>query len=93
MNPYDIDVDSLPESKRITDPKEILKLRLRSSFMKITFKMENSQIMKLTGLDKSDLSRLRAQNLKRFTIDRMIGILNDLGYSAQIKVVRTSKAS
>jgi len=36
MNPYDIDIESLGESKPITDSREILKLQLSGIFVKET---------------------------------------------------------
>jgi hypothetical protein len=93
MNPYDVDINSLKPSKKITDPKDILKLQLVSQLSKIMNKMETSEILLQTRLDKSDLSRLRCLDLRRFSIDRIIGILNDLGYSAKISIVPTKKGS
>lgn len=48
--------------------------------------MKTDEVLDLTGLHKSDLSRLRAFNIKRFTIDRIIGFLDKLGLSTSIKV-------
>ena len=93
MNPYNVDIDSLKESRVITDEKGLVKLRLIEGLMKVTSKMETSEILERTGLDKSDLSRLRSLNLDRFSIDRIIGILNRLGFSAKVSVVPTNKAS
>lgn len=86
MNPYDIDVESLKESKKITGEKNLLKLKLIKEFIKITNKMETADILSITGLDKSDFSRLNALSFDRFTIDRIVGFLDRLGYSTSIKV-------
>lgn len=93
MNPYKIDIDKIAESKKITDERELMKLQLVAGFFKATSKMDNQQIMNETGLDKSDLSRLRALSLDRFSIDRILGILNSIGVSAKLTLVSSKKAS
>ncbi|HXH73919.1 MAG TPA: XRE family transcriptional regulator [Bacteriovoracaceae bacterium] len=93
MNPYHVDIDSLKESRKITDEKDLLKLRLVAGLLKIISKMETSTILEQTGLDKSDLSRLRTFNLDRFSIDRIIGLLNNLGFSTKVSIVPSDKAS
>lgn len=91
--PYEINYDDFMESKEITDPVSLLKLELGSKFLKITNKMETAEILKITGLHKSDLSRIRAGSLKRFTIDRIIHLLDALGYKAKISMIKDQKAS
>jgi predicted XRE-type DNA-binding protein len=86
MNPYDIDVEGLHESAEIKDEKELLKLRLTAEFLRITAKMPTDEVLAKTGLHKSDLSRLRTFSLSRFTIDRIITLLDALGYTTSIKV-------
>jgi predicted XRE-type DNA-binding protein len=86
MNPYDIDIDGLKESAEIKDEKELLKLRLAVEFLRITAKMSTDEILDKTGLHKSDLSRLRTFSLSRFTIDRIITLLDALGYTTTVKV-------
>mgnify|MGYP001589750515 CR=1 FL=1 len=93
MNPYKIDINLLKESKKIKDEKDLVKLQLVSELCKIISKMETADILEQTGLDKSDLSRLRSLDFKRFSIDRIITILNDLGFSAKVSIVRLNKAS
>ena len=88
MNPYEIDIDTLLESNEITDGKELLKTKLVAEFLKITSKMETSEVLSLTGLDKSDLSRLRSFSLARFSIDRIVNLLDVLGFSTEVEVVR-----
>ena len=85
-NPYNIDNTKLNESEEITDEKKILKYKLVSEFIKITSKMKSDEVISATKLHKSDLSRLRAMDFERFTLDRIIGLLNALGYSTSIKV-------
>ena len=84
MNPYDVDI--LIESKEVLDHKELLKMKLNASFLKVTSKMDSDEIISKTKLHKSDLSRLRAMNLSRFSIDRLIGLLDSLGFTTQVKV-------
>lgn len=92
MNPYDIDTELLEISKEITDAKDLLKLRLAGSIIKVVTKMSTEDVLFLTKLHKSDLSRIKSLNLKRFSIDRLIGILDLLGYSTTVDVKR-KKAS
>lgn len=86
MNPYKVDIEKLKESKPVTNEKELLKLKLASVFLKITADMPTDEILATTGLDKSDLSRIRALNIERFTIDRIISFLDALGFSTSIDV-------
>lgn len=86
MNAYDVKVNELKESLEIKDHKEILKLKLVSEFLKITSDMDSDEILEITKLHKSDLSRLRSMNVGRFTIDRLIGILTTLGYTTRLTV-------
>lgn len=47
----------------------------------------------LTGIAAADFSRIRNADLSRFTVDRMMSILNRLGSSVEVKVsVRAIKA-
>lgn len=86
MNPYEIDVDKLKESKEVLDQKELIKMKLVATFLKATKEISSEEIIKATGIHKSDLSRLRSMNISRFTIDRIIGLLADLGFSTKIDV-------
>lgn len=86
MNPYDIDYENLPESKKITDPNYILRLKLAAQFYEITKKLTTEEVLEKTGLDPSDYSRLKISSVKRFTIDRLIKITHALGYEATIKL-------
>lgn len=93
MNPYDIDHSKYKESKKVTDERDLLKLRLLSEVNGIITKMETQEILDQTGLDKSDLSRIRISDFQRFSIDRILKILNLLGYKAQFSLVKLRKAS
>lgn len=85
-NPYDVNIEELEESKEVTDKTEILKLRLASEFVRVSSKMSSQEIMEQTGLDKSDLSRLRVGNADRFSIDRIVSLLAALGFEATVRV-------
>ncbi len=91
MNPYDIDTSKLKVSKKITDEKELLKLKLSAAFMNATSKMSTEEILSKVSIDKSDLSRIRTTDVKRFSVDRLIGLLAQLGYSTNIDVVLKKK--
>ena len=93
MNPYDIDYSKFKESKKITDERDLLKLRLLAELKKIMSSMETQEILFLTGLDKSDLSRIRISNFERFSIDRLLGLFGKLGYKAQISIEKMKKVS
>ncbi|OFZ46204.1 MAG: hypothetical protein A2381_11330 [Bdellovibrionales bacterium RIFOXYB1_FULL_37_110] len=86
MNPYEIDIEKLKESEEIKDEKDFLKLKLVTEFLKIISTMKTDQVLFLTGLDKSDLSRLRSFNTERFTIDKIVGLIDALGFSTSVKV-------
>lgn len=91
--PYKINYEDLDNSVEINDPVDLLKLELGSKFLKITSKMDSAEILKITGLDKADLSRIRAGSLDRFSIDRIIHLLDALGYKAKISMIKDQKAS
>lgn len=93
MNPYDIEIDELIESHEITDKKELLKYQLLREFLKVTQKMNSQEILNTTGLDKSDLSRIRSLNIERFSIGKIIDLLDHLGYSTKVKVTKNQEAS
>lgn len=84
MNPYDIDIDSLKESRTVTDEFEILKYKVLALFLDITDYMEVEDIKAKTGLHKSDISRLRTFRIKRFSIDRLISLIYALGHEVSI---------
>jgi len=86
MNPYDIDIESLRESKPITDSREILKLQLSGIFVKETRYLSTKEIISKTKLDKSDLSRIYVMDVKRFSIEKFISLLSAIGYCAEFKV-------
>lgn len=86
MNPYNVNFKNLKISEEITDERELLKLKLASYFLKITSKMTTDEIILRTGIHKSDLSRIRTSNIKRYTVDKMILLLDLLGFSTKIEV-------
>ena len=55
--------------------------------------MSVEEIIEITKLDKSDVSRLRTFGIDRFTIDRLIGILETLGYSTELSFKPKKKSS
>lgn len=86
-NPYKIDTTKLKVSREITDPNEILKLQLGAAFTQAVSHMETAEILEKTGLDKSDLSRLRSMSGGlRFSIDRLLSLLRKVGYNAKISL-------
>ena len=48
--------------------------------------LTNRKAAKKTGYSESDFSRIKHPDLKRFTIDRLIAILNKLAPEKEIKV-------
>lgn len=91
MNPYDVDYSKFKVSKRITDEGDLLKLSLLAQLNDIIEKMETQEILDLTGLDKSDLSRIRISSFKRFSIDRILRIFDDLGYRTEFSIAKKKK--
>ncbi len=49
-------------------------------------KLSTRQAEKLTGIDQSDFSRIRKPDLKRFSIERLITILNKLDQKVKIDI-------
>lgn len=86
MNPYKIDVSKLNESQEILEGKELLKLELAGSFIEIISKMTSAEVLALTGMDNSDLSRIKALNLDRYTIDRLVEFIDSLGFISRISI-------
>jgi len=88
MNPYKIKVKNRNDSREINDPKDKLKLKLISNIRKIILDIDTESISEKTGLDKSDVSRLKIGSFQRFTIDRLIKILSLLGYETKITITK-----
>jgi hypothetical protein len=88
MNPYKIDYSKFKGSKKITDQRDLLKLRLMAQLKEVMDGMETQDILSITGLDKSDLSRLRILSFERFSIDRLIKIFDKLGFQAEFSVTK-----
>lgn len=93
MNPYEINHTKLKNSKKITDERDLLKLKLIHQLKEVMDSMETSEIIKITGLDKSDLSRLRVSSYQRFSIDRLIKIFDLLGFKTEVLLVKKKKIS
>ena len=86
MNPFDIEVDRLEESKEVVDEKDLLKMKLVSEFLKVSSNMSSHEIISLTGLQESDLSRLRVMSIEQFSIDKIIEFVLKLGFSVKIDI-------
>ena len=52
--------------------------------------LTNVAAAKLSGVAEADISRIRHAELKRFTIDRMVKVLNGLGYNVSVRVAPKS---
>lgn len=86
FNPYDIDPESIPLSRIITDPGELLKLKLSAEIIMIVRKMDIEEALAKTGLNRADFSRITRQRIQRFSIDRLLKILFLLGQTVSITV-------
>lgn len=91
--PFGSDYKNLPDSQEINDPVTLIKLELGAKFCKITEKMDTQDILEVTGLHKADLSRIKVGSIDRFSLDRLINLLDALGYKARVKVVKDREAS
>jgi predicted XRE-type DNA-binding protein len=92
-DPYEIDPESIGPSRVITDEGELLKYKLSSEIIKILRKLTIEEALEVTNLNRADLSRLKTQNIQRFSIDRLIKILILLGQSVKITISSKRKAS
>lgn len=86
FNPYDIDPESIGPSRKITDERELLKYKLSAEIIKVLNKMTTEEVVEKTGLNPADISRIKIQSIKRFSIDRLIKISILLGQSVNITV-------
>lgn len=86
MKPFDVDYEKLKNSISISDGVELLKLKLVASFINITSGMSSHDICRITGLHKADLSRLRSLSISRFSIDKILSLLDKLGFFTELKV-------
>jgi predicted XRE-type DNA-binding protein len=48
--------------------------------------LTNMAASRLSGVQEADISRIRNADLRRFTIDRLVKILNGLGYRVSVNV-------
>jgi len=55
-------------------------------------KLSTRAAAKITGVDHSEFVRIRKPDLKRFTIDRLITILNKFGQQVDINVAITTRS-
>ncbi len=56
-------------------------------------KLSTRQAAGLTGIDHSEFVRIRKPDLKRFTIDRLISILNKLDQKVEVSFTITNRNS
>ena len=49
-------------------------------------KLNNQGAQKLTGVNHTEFSRIKKPDLKRFTVDRLMNILNKLAPQKEIKI-------
>ena len=60
---------------------------------KVFDKMTTDEIVEKTGLNRADISRIRIQSIKRFSIDRLIKISTFLGMTVNITLKPKKAAS
>lgn len=67
---------------------EQLKSQLAAEIIRILDKQKLSvrKAAEKTGFDHADFSRIRSADLRRFTIDRLVTVLNRLNQHVEIKV-------
>lgn len=86
FNPYEIDIESIKPSRRITDPGELLKYKLSAEIIMIVRKMDIDEALAKTGLNRADFSRVTRQRLQRFSTDRLLKVLFRLGQTVSVTV-------
>lgn len=91
MNPYKVKLEELKTSEPITNHLDLIKLELISLFNNFTNKMDTKEIILKTGIHKSDLSRVRALDFERFSIDRLLTLLLKLDVKTKFKCSRIAK--
>ena len=87
FNPYNISREEIERwgvSEPITDPSSLARLKLLAKVNEIISNMDSSEGISLTGLDKSDLSRVRVGDYKRFSTDRLIRLIDCLGHKLEM---------
>jgi len=67
---------------------EQAKALLAAQIIKVirTQKMTNRAASKISGVTEADISRIKNPDLKRFTVDRLMKILNKLDPQKEIKI-------
>ena len=93
FNSYAIDPNIIGESRKITDEGELLKFKLGAAINKVITNMTVEEVLLKTELDRGDLSRIKTQNILRFSTDRLIKILILLGQSVNITVKNKKKVA
>lgn len=90
MNPYKFNTKRLKLSKPVTGPLHIIKLELAGLFITATEKMSPQEIINICSLHKADISRIRTHQLERFSIDRLIKLLDLLGFTTKLQISKKS---
>lgn len=75
----------------LPDPDtKLMKADLAAAILKELRKQDlnNVEAAKLTGIQPADISRIRNADLGRFTIDRLVSVLNGLGHSVAVTVTK-----
>ena len=75
----------------LSDPDtKLMKADLAAAILKELRKQDlnNVQAAKLANIQPADVSRIRNADLRRFTIDRLVSVLNALGRRVAVKVAK-----
>lgn len=90
MNPYDVEIERLKVSREITNPVDLIKLRLVVDFLKVTKNIKDEEILKLTNIKKSVLSRLKVMDTSVVSIDDMVLTFTKLNFTVNITIEKFS---
>ena len=63
---------------------EQLKQQAAAEFSRVTADLPSAHIVIMTRLDQPRVSDLRHGRLKRFSLERLLVVLNDLGHRADV---------
>lgn len=74
---------------------KLMKADLAAEIMRVLRErnITGAQAAKLTGVQEADISRIRNAQLNRFTIDRLVTILNHLEHGVQVHITVKSGAA
>jgi predicted XRE-type DNA-binding protein len=95
MSNIDDDIQAVPSSGNLfrdaglpNAELEHLRARLAGKIMRVLDDegLTAKQAHELTGIDEADFSRIRKLKLERFTVDRLMTVLNRLGQDVEISV-------